>query len=151
MCWPNYLHPHLEFQLAGRNKSKHPFSKDTAFDGEVLSRGFGKRHPELSMRTPEAEFAVKSQPFNKNYEYNLFFARECHGWKEVNTAGYLMRVQQGYQLFKEGKYIFLLVTGKSKVHKFGGTCCSVSCGDIYVCKRKCHVFHRLLLSLNMES
>jgi hypothetical protein len=52
------------------------------------------------MRTSEAEFAVKSQPFNKKCEYNLFVTGECHGWKEVNTTGFLMRVQQGYQLFK---------------------------------------------------
>jgi hypothetical protein len=104
--------PLLAFQLTERNKSKHPLSKDTAFDGEVLSRGFGKRHSELSMRTPEAEFAVKSQPFNKKYEYNLFFAGECHGGKEVNTTGFLTRVQQGYQLFKEGQVYILASHGK---------------------------------------
>jgi len=103
------------------------------------------------MRTPEAEFAVKSQPFSTKCEYDLFVTGECHGWKEVNTTGFLMRLQQGYQLFEESQvYIFMQVTGKSKVHNVGGTCCSVTCGDLYVCRRKCHVFHRLLLSLSME-
>jgi hypothetical protein len=35
------------------------------------------------MRTPEAGFAVKSQPFSTKCEYDLFVTGECHGWKEV--------------------------------------------------------------------
>jgi hypothetical protein len=65
------------------------------------------------MRTSEAEFSVKSQPFNKKCEYNIFVAGECHGWKEFNTTGFfLMRVQQGYQLFKESQVYILAGRGK---------------------------------------
>jgi hypothetical protein len=67
---------------------------------------------ELSLRTPEAEFAVKLHPFNKKYEYNLFFAGKCHGGKEVNTTGFLMRVQQGYQLFEDSQVYILAGHGK---------------------------------------
>jgi len=64
------------------------------------------------MRTFEAEFAVKSQPFNKKCEYNLFVTGECHGWKEFNTTCFLMQVQQGYQLFKESQVYILTGYGK---------------------------------------
>lgn len=60
--------PRLAFQLAEGFKSEHPSNKDTALDGGVLICGFRKSHPELSVRTPEAAFAVKSQPFNKKCE-----------------------------------------------------------------------------------
>jgi hypothetical protein len=93
------------------------------------------------MRTPEAEFAVKSQPFSTKCEYNLFVTGECRGWKEVNTTGFYFWFNRDTSCSKKVKYIFLLVAGKSKVHNFDGTCCSVTCGDFYVCRQKCHVFH----------
>jgi hypothetical protein len=65
------------------------------------------------MRTPEAEFTVKSHPFNKKYEYNHFFAGECHGEKEVNTTGFLTQVQQGYQLFEESQ-VYILASHEKK-------------------------------------
>jgi hypothetical protein len=64
------------------------------------------------MRTPEAELALKSQPLNKKWEYIILVAVECHGWKDVHTTGFLMREQQGYQLFKESQVYILAGHGK---------------------------------------
>jgi hypothetical protein len=64
------------------------------------------------MRTPEEKLALESQSLNKIWEYILFVAGECHGWKEVHTTGLLMREQQGYQLFKESQVCILAGHGK---------------------------------------
>ena len=55
----------LAFQLAERNNIKHPFNKNTGLAGEDWFHGFRKRHPELSLRSPEATSIARAQGFNK--------------------------------------------------------------------------------------
>lgn len=54
----------LAFQLAERNKLKHPFGENGKA-GIDWVRGFFTRHPNLSMRRPEATSAARAMGFNK--------------------------------------------------------------------------------------
>ncbi|KAJ4451383.1 hypothetical protein ANN_02845 [Periplaneta americana] len=62
----------LAFQLAERNQLKHPFNKNTGLAGEDWFEGFKKRHPEISLRSPEATSIARSQGFNA-VSVNKFF------------------------------------------------------------------------------
>lgn len=54
----------LAFQLAERNNLKHPFG-ETGKAGIDWARGFLSRHPDLSLRKPEATSAARAMGFNK--------------------------------------------------------------------------------------
>jgi hypothetical protein len=43
----------MAFQLAIRNGLKHPFNQEKSEPGKKWLRSFLKRHPVISMRTPE--------------------------------------------------------------------------------------------------
>ncbi|CAH1963744.1 unnamed protein product [Acanthoscelides obtectus] len=55
----------LAFQLAERNNIKHNFNKDTQMAGKAWASDFRKRHPELTLRSPEATSLARAQGFNK--------------------------------------------------------------------------------------
>ena len=63
---------HLAFQLAERNKIKHPFNKESGLAGEDWFYGFRARHPELTLRSPEATSIARAQAFNKPNVQNFF-------------------------------------------------------------------------------
>ena len=54
----------LAFQLAERNKLNHPFGENGKA-GVDWARGFLTRHPNLSIRRPEATSAARAMGFNK--------------------------------------------------------------------------------------
>ncbi|KAJ8956440.1 hypothetical protein NQ318_010753, partial [Aromia moschata] len=54
----------LAYKLAVRNGCEHPFNEQTEMAGEDLAQSFMKRHPELSLRKPEATSGVRAMGFN---------------------------------------------------------------------------------------
>lgn len=63
---------YLAFQLANRNGQDHPFNKDEELAGIDWFFAFKKRHPELSLRKPEATSAARAMGFNK-VAVDMFF------------------------------------------------------------------------------
>lgn len=55
----------LAFQLAERNGISHPFNRETGLAGTDWLRAFRRRHPELTLRVPEATSAARAQGFNR--------------------------------------------------------------------------------------
>lgn len=55
----------LAYQLAEKNKIKHSFNSGKMMAGKDWIKGFRKRHPELSIRKPEATSTARAQAFNK--------------------------------------------------------------------------------------
>lgn len=55
----------LAFDLAEKNLIPHPFNKSTKLAGPDWLAGFRKRHPEISLRTPEATSIARAQGFNQ--------------------------------------------------------------------------------------
>lgn len=55
----------LAFQLAEENAIDHPFNKTEKIAGKGWMVGFLKRHPELSIRKPEATSGNRARGFNK--------------------------------------------------------------------------------------
>jgi transposase-like protein len=55
----------LAFQLAEQNGHEHPFNKNDEAAGRGWMNGFLKRHPELSIRKPEATSGARAMGFNK--------------------------------------------------------------------------------------
>jgi hypothetical protein len=53
----------MAFQLAVKNKIKHPFKNGIA--GVDWLHQFRKRHPEISLRTPEATSLARARAFNR--------------------------------------------------------------------------------------
>ena len=60
----------LAFQMAERNNIPHPFKNGVA--GKDWLQGFMSRHPELSLRQPEATSAATAHGFNRQ-SVNRFF------------------------------------------------------------------------------
>ena len=60
----------LAFQMAERNNIPHPFKNGVA--GKDWLQGFMSRHPELSLRQPEATSAARAHGFNRQ-SVNRFF------------------------------------------------------------------------------
>jgi len=52
-------------ELANRNGINHPFSKETKMAGIEWARGFMRRFPELSLRTPEPTSMARIAGFNR--------------------------------------------------------------------------------------
>ncbi|KAJ8956013.1 hypothetical protein NQ318_006289 [Aromia moschata] len=50
----------LAYQLAVRNGCDHPFNEQTEIAGEDWVQSFMKRHPELSLRKPEATSGARA-------------------------------------------------------------------------------------------
>lgn len=63
---------HLAFQLAEKNNLVHPFNKDIQMAGEDWMKSFLSRHPELTLRKPEATSGVRAMGFNRP-NVNRFF------------------------------------------------------------------------------
>lgn len=55
----------LAFQLAEKNGTSHPFNSETGLAGTDWLRCFRRRHPELTLRVPEATSAARAQGFNR--------------------------------------------------------------------------------------
>jgi hypothetical protein len=67
----------LAFPLSKGNKIKCPLNKD-ALVVEEWFYGFRQRQPEISLRNPEASFAVRTRSFNEtNVDKFYFIAGVC--------------------------------------------------------------------------
>lgn len=56
---------YLAFQLAEKNNIQHPFNKDTQMAGEGWMKSFMSRHPNLTLRKPEATSGARAMGFNQ--------------------------------------------------------------------------------------
>ena len=56
---------HVAYQMAVRNNLPHNFNNNTEMAGDDWLMSFRHRHPELSLRTPEATTAARARGFNK--------------------------------------------------------------------------------------
>lgn len=74
----------LAFELAERQKIKHPFQNDKA--GKTWLRGFLKRHPDLAIRSPEPTSLARAVGFNKPSVDNFFHLYKSELEKELYTA-----------------------------------------------------------------
>jgi len=55
----------LAYELAERNNIVHPFSKKKKMAGKDWMRCYRERHPEISLRTPEATSLARATGFNR--------------------------------------------------------------------------------------
>ena len=55
----------IAYELASRNGINHPFSKESKMAGIEWARGFMRRFPELSLRTPEPTSMARIAGFNR--------------------------------------------------------------------------------------
>ncbi|KAF2885066.1 hypothetical protein ILUMI_21121 [Ignelater luminosus] len=55
----------LAYQLSDKNSIKHPFSKSKQAAGQDWFIAFKERHPELTIRSPEATSVARARAFNK--------------------------------------------------------------------------------------
>lgn len=55
----------LAFQLAQKNHLNHPFNKNNEMAGEDWMKNFLSRHPDLSIRKPEATSGARAMGFNR--------------------------------------------------------------------------------------
>ena len=62
----------LAFELAESNGIMHSFNKESGMAGKKWFYSFLKRHPELSIRTPEATSIARSQGFNRERVSSYF-------------------------------------------------------------------------------
>lgn len=63
---------YMAFQLAIKNNIKHPFSLSEASAGKKWLRGFIRRHPELSVQTPQDVSAARIKGFNPDVVKSFF-------------------------------------------------------------------------------
>ena len=59
---------HIAFQVAERNKIPHNFNKTVGLAGDDWLYGFRKRHPEISLRIPEATSAANKNNVGKFFD-----------------------------------------------------------------------------------
>ncbi|XP_053685837.1 uncharacterized protein LOC128735375 [Sabethes cyaneus] len=74
----------MAFQLATANGIKHPFDKKSELAGQDWLYGFRKRHPELSLRSPEATSAARAQGFNRVNSQATAVGCFLHGATKTN-------------------------------------------------------------------
>ncbi|KAF0686021.1 tigger transposable element-derived protein 6-like, partial [Aphis craccivora] len=55
----------LAFELAEKNNISHNFSVTKKMAGKDWVKGFRKRHPEITLRSPEATSSARAQAFNR--------------------------------------------------------------------------------------
>lgn len=55
----------LAYKLAERNNICHPLNVELGLAGEDWAKGFMRRHPKLSIRSPEATSAARARGFNR--------------------------------------------------------------------------------------
>ena len=55
----------LAYEIAEQNNIKNPFNKDQKRAGDDWFQSFLERHPDLSLRVPEATSAARAQGFNR--------------------------------------------------------------------------------------
>lgn len=65
VCLTTVVLQNLAYQLAEKNAKVHNFNHDKMIAGVDWLKGFMKRHPDLSIRKPEATSAVQAMGFNK--------------------------------------------------------------------------------------
>ena len=64
---------HIAYQMADRNNLKHNLNNETEMAGSDWLMYFRKRHPKLSLRTPETTSAARARGFNKT-NVDAFYA-----------------------------------------------------------------------------
>ena len=91
----------MVFKLA-INGLKHPFNQEKSVDGKKWLQSFLKRHPVLSMRTPEGISAAQLKGFTS--ENSTIFDIYESELRKVNHKAhrYSMLMQQGLQLCNTG-------------------------------------------------
>lgn len=65
---------YLAYSLAEKNNIPHPFNREKKMAGKDWVASFRKRHPNVTMRKPEATSMARAQGFNKpnvNYFFNI--------------------------------------------------------------------------------
>jgi hypothetical protein len=74
----------MAFQLAIRNGLKHAFNQEKSEAGKKLLRFFLKRHPLISLRTPEGISAARVKGFTSENVARIFFCIYESELRKVN-------------------------------------------------------------------
>lgn len=127
----------LAYDVAEKNGLKHYFNKEKGIAGKKWYYNFMKRHPELSLRTPECTSIARAKGFNKTNVYKFFDLLEkiCDQHKldgtrifNVDESGF-STVQKRCQKIvasKGKKQISGLSSGERGVNTTVVCCCSAA-------------------------
>jgi hypothetical protein len=84
----------LAFEIAERSGIKHPFNKIEKLAGTDWYYGFLARHPEMSLRSPEATSLARIYGFNKTAVSKFFENLLCVNEREILPASRIYNVDE---------------------------------------------------------
>ena len=90
----------LAYQVAEKEKLRHPFNKMKQMAGRKWLKEFLYRHPELSVREPEATSMCRAVAFNKPQVQRFFDLLQAEFQKIGGTTG--LRADQIYNMDESG-------------------------------------------------
>lgn len=106
----------LAFQLAELNNINHPFSKTSQMAGKGWMQGFLRRHPELSIRKPEATSGMRARGFNEVAVSKFFTLLEELVEKYHFTAQQIYNVDEtGITVVPKSASKIIAIKGKRQV------------------------------------
>ncbi|XP_076814279.1 uncharacterized protein LOC143460585 [Clavelina lepadiformis] len=128
----------LAFQIAEANNISTRFNKEKKIAGYDWVKGFLKRHPEISLRSPEATSLARASGFNKPqiakffelihdiYEKNNLTAARIYNMDEsgINVVQKLSKV-----LAKKGKHQVGSITSQERGQNVTVICCMSAAGN----------------------
>ncbi|XP_067120893.1 uncharacterized protein [Centruroides vittatus] len=107
---------YMAYQLAIKNNLKHPFSLSKASAGKKWLRGYMRRHPALSVRTPEAVSAARVKGFNPVAVNNFFDLYEPEIEKIKSSPHRVYNVDEtGITVVQHKRSKVISVKGKQQV------------------------------------
>jgi len=108
----------MAFQLAVKNKLKHPFSKDSKQAGRKWYRLFIKRHPELSLRKPQALSLARIKGFTKENVDKFYSILKAELEKIKFNPNRVYNVDEtGITIVQHKSERVIALKGKREVHK----------------------------------
>lgn len=131
----------LVFQYCTKNHVKHPFNKAKQIAGEDWASGFLKRHPNLSVRKPEAVSIFRASGFNKEKVNRFYDALQSIMFKNevqsippaniynVDESGYTVCHKPSKIVGCKGKKSVGALTSAERGKTVTAVCCVNACGS----------------------